>query len=293
MSDGPAAGQARIGRCLRRNVRPDPRRPPGGRRRRPPSALGLERVLFIPAGQPPHKPGRAITSGEHRLAMVELAIAGNDRVPGRAAIELDRGGSVLHGRHARGAVGRTSGSDGGRGRPDLTLVLSAEAFLGLHDLARSAPRPRTGTGSWWRRATATRTPARSSWRAHLPDAAPIAPRSSTGPGCACRRASSETARRPVDRCATSSRMRSRRISATMGCTSRPPEEHPHRDRTRPASNARRIRDRDRATRRRSAHACQARAAAPAIAPRSNSRAASSSWPRTRRPPTSCCSTSRR
>ena len=54
-------------------------------------ALGLERIVFIPAGEPPHKPGRAITPGEQRLAMLELAIAGNDRF----AIdrrELDRGG---------------------------------------------------------------------------------------------------------------------------------------------------------------------------------------------------------
>ena len=55
-------------------------------------ALGLERVLFIPAGEPPHKPGQADhRRGEHRLAMVELAIAGN---PAFAAsrIELDRPG---------------------------------------------------------------------------------------------------------------------------------------------------------------------------------------------------------
>lgn len=39
--------------------------------------LGLERVLFLPAGQPPHKIGRVITPVPHRLAMLELAIQGN------------------------------------------------------------------------------------------------------------------------------------------------------------------------------------------------------------------------
>jgi nicotinate-nucleotide adenylyltransferase len=41
--------------------------------------LGLERVIFLPAGEPPHKTSRDITPFEHRLRMVRLAIAGNDR----------------------------------------------------------------------------------------------------------------------------------------------------------------------------------------------------------------------
>ena len=47
--------------------------------------LGLERVAFVPAGVPPHKPGHVITPGEHRLAMVELAIAGQRSVHERPA----------------------------------------------------------------------------------------------------------------------------------------------------------------------------------------------------------------
>ncbi|MGD9762926.1 MAG: nicotinate-nucleotide adenylyltransferase [Candidatus Binatia bacterium] len=39
--------------------------------------LALERVLFVPAGAPPHKRGRRITAAAHRLAMVRLAIAGH------------------------------------------------------------------------------------------------------------------------------------------------------------------------------------------------------------------------
>ncbi len=112
-------------------------------------SLGLERVVFIPAGQPPHKRGQAITPGEHRLAMVELAIAGNDRFA-VDRLELERDGpsytvETLEALHARlDATGSV---------PDLTLVLSAEAFLGLMswreprrilELARVVVAPRDG-----------------------------------------------------------------------------------------------------------------------------------------------------
>jgi nicotinate-nucleotide adenylyltransferase len=40
-------------------------------------ALHLTRVLFVPAGQPPHKIGEQITPAEHRVAMLELAIRAN------------------------------------------------------------------------------------------------------------------------------------------------------------------------------------------------------------------------
>lgn len=111
--------------------------------------LGLERILFVPAGQPPHKPDREITPAADRLAMVELAIADN----GRFAIdrqELDRSGpsytvETLEAMHASSTVA-------GRA-PDLTLILSSEAFLGLTtwraprrvlELARFAVAPRDG-----------------------------------------------------------------------------------------------------------------------------------------------------
>ncbi|WP_296751887.1 nicotinate-nucleotide adenylyltransferase [Thiobacillus sp.] len=41
-------------------------------------AVGLERVLFIPAGQPPHR-GVPRTAAAHRLEMVRRAVAGNPR----------------------------------------------------------------------------------------------------------------------------------------------------------------------------------------------------------------------
>ncbi len=39
--------------------------------------LKLDKVLWIPAGDPPHKAGRGVTDAHHRLAMVELAIRDN------------------------------------------------------------------------------------------------------------------------------------------------------------------------------------------------------------------------
>jgi nicotinate-nucleotide adenylyltransferase len=38
--------------------------------------LELDQVLFVPAGMPPHKPARPVSTARHRLRMIELAIAG-------------------------------------------------------------------------------------------------------------------------------------------------------------------------------------------------------------------------
>lgn len=107
-------------------------------------ALGLERVLFIPAATPPHKPGRAVTEAAHRLAMLELAIAGN---PAFAAsrMEIERGGpsytaDTLQALRAEGVV-------------DPWFILSSEALAGLSTwhqpdlvlgLCRLAVVPRSG-----------------------------------------------------------------------------------------------------------------------------------------------------
>ncbi|HEY4190274.1 MAG TPA: nicotinate-nucleotide adenylyltransferase [Candidatus Limnocylindrales bacterium] len=113
--------------------------------------LGLERVLFVPAGEPPHKPGREITPAHDRLAMVELAIAGNPRFT-VDRLEIDRPGPSY-------TVDTLEALQAGRGvgaggvAADLVLVLSAEAFLGLMswreprrvlELARVAVAPRDG-----------------------------------------------------------------------------------------------------------------------------------------------------
>ena len=84
-------------------------------------ALGLEQVLFIPAGQPPHKPGRPITAAEHRLTMVELAIADNGAFAA-SRMEIDRDGPSYTVDTLETLAAETA---------DLTLILSAEAFLDL------------------------------------------------------------------------------------------------------------------------------------------------------------------
>ncbi|MBE0467590.1 MAG: nicotinate-nucleotide adenylyltransferase [Candidatus Desulforudis sp.] len=37
----------------------------------------LDKVIFVPAGRPPHKPNYRISDPEHRLALVRLAVASN------------------------------------------------------------------------------------------------------------------------------------------------------------------------------------------------------------------------
>ncbi len=53
--------------------------------------LQLDKVLLVPAGQPPHKVGRAIAPAAHRLAMVELAVADNPGL-GVSRVEIERAG---------------------------------------------------------------------------------------------------------------------------------------------------------------------------------------------------------
>lgn len=54
--------------------------------------LGLARVLFVPAGIPPHKEAPAVRAGaEHRAEMTRLAIAGNARFA-LARTDLERPG---------------------------------------------------------------------------------------------------------------------------------------------------------------------------------------------------------
>jgi nicotinate-nucleotide adenylyltransferase len=53
--------------------------------------LWLDRVLFVLAGQPPHKPGWPISPAHHRVAMVEAAIADNPAFT-LSRVDLDRPG---------------------------------------------------------------------------------------------------------------------------------------------------------------------------------------------------------
>ena len=110
--------------------------------------LGIETVLFIPTGSPPHR-ATAVASADHRLAMTGAAIAGN---PGfrLSRIEVDRPGPsyTLDTLTQLAEQVRAGG-----GVPDLVLILSAETFHDLPrwheprrilELARVAVAPRVG-----------------------------------------------------------------------------------------------------------------------------------------------------
>lgn len=53
--------------------------------------LDLTEMLFIPTGDPPHKPGRSITPAHHRAAMTQLAIASNSFFA-LSNVEIERSG---------------------------------------------------------------------------------------------------------------------------------------------------------------------------------------------------------
>jgi nicotinate-nucleotide adenylyltransferase len=55
------------------------------------TALSLDKVWFVPAGQPPHKLQTTHTSADLRRDLVELAIAGDERF-GLCTVELARAG---------------------------------------------------------------------------------------------------------------------------------------------------------------------------------------------------------
>ena len=55
------------------------------------TALHLAEMVFVPAGHPPHKPGRIVTEAQHRLAMLELAIASNPHFT-ISLVDLERPG---------------------------------------------------------------------------------------------------------------------------------------------------------------------------------------------------------
>lgn len=57
------------------------------------TALGLDDVLFVPAFAPPHKPDRQLAPVVHRVAMLELAIAG-DAALSVSRLEADAGRAV-------------------------------------------------------------------------------------------------------------------------------------------------------------------------------------------------------
>jgi nicotinate-nucleotide adenylyltransferase len=98
-------------------------------------ALGLERVLFVPNRQPPHKPDRPVSPAADRLAMVRAAIADNPAFE-VSTLEVDRDGPSYTADTLEALrMGRLAAGEPG----DLALILSVDALAGLgtwHDPAR-------------------------------------------------------------------------------------------------------------------------------------------------------------
>jgi nicotinate-nucleotide adenylyltransferase len=138
-------------------------------------ALGLDRVLFVPARIPPHKPDAELAPAEDRAAMVDLAIAGNPAFA-ICRIELEREGPS----YTADTVGQLVDEATRRGvSREFYFILSSEALAGLqtwHDplrllaLCRLAVVPRPGAP----------LPDQAWLKSHLPA------RAATGAGAATR-----------------------------------------------------------------------------------------------------------
>ena len=106
--------------------------------------LRLDRVVFVPAAAPPHKPASLLAPAEHRYEMVRLAVAGH---PGFEVSDLElrrRGPSFTV--DTLEALARTG--------DELFLLVGSETFLDLLswrlprrivELARVVVVPRTGS----------------------------------------------------------------------------------------------------------------------------------------------------
>jgi len=85
-------------------------------------ALGLSRILFVPAGQPWQKADRAVSPGRLRLAMVERAVAGNPFFHADSR-EVDRPGPS----YTDETIAEVAAESGA----EPWFILSAEALAGL------------------------------------------------------------------------------------------------------------------------------------------------------------------
>lgn len=85
--------------------------------------LALDRVLFVPAGAPPHKPSGGLVSALHRYAMVSLAVAGH---PGFVAcpVEIERAGPSYSVDTVEGLAGDWAGAR-------LFFLMGSDTFLDL------------------------------------------------------------------------------------------------------------------------------------------------------------------
>ncbi len=85
--------------------------------------LRLDRVLFVPAGTPPHKQGHCQTPAAQRLEMLALAIGGHPSFE-VSSLEIDRGGVTY-------TVDTLEKLRAERPEDELFLLLGADMFADL------------------------------------------------------------------------------------------------------------------------------------------------------------------
>ena len=146
-------------------------------------ALGLETDPVHPGREPPHKVDRPVSEPQHRLAMVELAIADNpafEAEPDRARPRAGRRTPSTRSSDSRPR--RADAEPAGRRAPDLVLILSAEAFRELRTwrAPRADPRARPARRRAARRLSRTRAASSSpsTSRARGPGIVPATDRAS-------------------------------------------------------------------------------------------------------------------
>ncbi len=134
--------------------------------------LDLERVLFVPNAQPPHKDIRDVSPARHREAMLALAIEGEPAFE-LSRIELEREGPS----YAVDTVAELAARSRAEARPEPWFILSAEVLDDFHtwrepqrilDLCRVAVSPRSGAQPLDRRWLSTHFPGREERFAFLP-----------------------------------------------------------------------------------------------------------------------------
>lgn len=101
--------------------------------------LGLDEVLWIPAGEPWRKGGRKLTAARHRLVMVEIAIEA-EPTWSASTIEIDRPGptytvDTLEELHARNEPDRLTLIVGQDAVEDLPQWRRPDRIIALADLA--------------------------------------------------------------------------------------------------------------------------------------------------------------
>lgn len=92
--------------------------------------MSLDRVLFVPAGRPPHKPEGLATDYRHRLRMVELACPADPRF---VASDIESGGAVSYSIDTIQKVRASLQPD-----DELFFLIGADAFAEIGSWHRSA-----------------------------------------------------------------------------------------------------------------------------------------------------------